>query len=62
MLRRADVVLGDVQENGGIKMRVSDSLVFERLGRYFHHHMGKACIYGIAHMTAQLQGFRRGER
>ena len=32
MLRRADVVLGDVQENGGIKMRVSDSLVFERLG------------------------------
>jgi len=62
VLRRADVVLGDVQENGGIKMRVSDSLVFERLGGYFHHHMGKACIYGIAHMTAQLQGFRRGER
>ena len=28
----------------------------------FHHHMGKACIYGIAHMAAQLQGFRRGER
>lgn len=43
-------------------MRVSDSLVFERLGGYFHHHMGKACIYGIAHMAAQLQGFRRGER
>ena len=62
MLRRADVVLGNVQENGGIKMRVSDSLVFERLGGCFHHHMGKACIYGIAHMAAQLQGFRRGER
>ena len=52
MLRRADVVLGDVQENGGIKMRVSDSLVFERLGGCLHHHMGKACIYGIAHMAA----------
>jgi len=62
VLRRADVVLGDVQKNGGIKMRVSDSLVFERLGGCFHHHMGKACIYGIAHMAAQLQGFRRGKR
>ena len=62
MFVRSNVIWFDIGKDTDIKSESCGSMKHQSLGGYFHHHMGKACIYGIAHMTAQLQGFRRGER